>query len=324
MAHQLSSTTSKVLEILNDGGIHAGSDIANTLDISRTAVWKIVQRLKKYDVDIKSQHQGYQLSAPLILLDKKKIERALERPKVSLEIFETISSTSDYLKNKAPSKNITFCLAEYQSKGRGRLGRTWASPFGRNIYCSFRYVFNKDISEMAGLSLVVGILTAQALESFSPTLKPLLKWPNDIYVNHQKMGGILIELMAEANGNCTAIISMGLNINMKDGGIKGIDQPWTSLEDALNEKFDRNIVMARIIQSTLSGMEVFHEMGIAPFLSEWKRYDLLENRKVSLSMGKEIASGIARGIDSHGYLLLERSTGAMEPFSYGDTTLLKN
>lgn len=323
MAHQLSSTISKVLEILNDGAVHAGSDIADKLSISRTAVWKVIQRLKNYDVDIKSQHQGYQLSAPLILLDKKKIEKGLEHPNITLEIFENIPSTSDYLKNKAPSKDITFCLAEYQSKGRGRLGRTWASPFGRNIYCSFRYVFNKDISELGGLSLVVGILTAQALE-FSTILKPLLKWPNDIYVNDQKMGGILIELMAEANGNCTAIISMGLNINMKDGGLKDIDQPWTSLEHVLNENLDRNIVVARIIESILSGMAVFHEKGIEPFLLEWKRYDLLENQKISISMGKEIVPGIARGINSHGYLLLERATGTMEPVSYGDTTLLKN
>lgn len=311
----------KVLEILNDGTLHAGSDIAQSLTISRAAVWKIIQRLKKYDVDIKSQHQGYQLSSPLIPFDKAKIEKLLEPLKVALEIFETIPSTSDYLKNKAPSKNITFCLAECQSKGKGRLGRAWASPFGRNIYCSFRYVFNKDISEMAGLSLVVGILTVQALESINPTLKPLLKWPNDIYVNNQKMGGILIELMAEANGNCTAIISMGLNINMKGCDLKSVGQPWTSLEHVLEEKFDRNIVVARIIHSLLTGMAVFHEKGIAPFLSAWKRYDLLENQKISINRGKEVRSGIARGINERGYLQLEDDAGTVELFSYGDATL---
>jgi BirA family biotin operon repressor/biotin-[acetyl-CoA-carboxylase] ligase len=179
------------------------------------------------------------------------------------------------------------------------------------------------MSEMAGLSLVVGILTAQALESLNPTLKPFLKWPNDIYVNNQKTGGILIELMAEANGNCTAIISIGLNINMKDRDLKDINQPWTSLEHALNEKLDRNGVVVGLIQSLLSGMTIFHEKGIEPFLPEWKRYDLLENQKISINKGKKILSGIARGINSHGYLLLEDDAGAIEPFSYGDTTLLK-
>lgn len=324
MAHHLSSTISKVLDILNDGAVHAGSDIAETLAISRTAVWKIIQRLKKYHVDIHSQHQGYQLTSPLILFDKKKIESLVDRSKITMEIFEHIPSTNNYLKEKYPLKNNHFCISEYQSKGRGRLGRAWASPFGRNIYCSFRYVFNKDIGEIAGLSLVVGILIARALEGLSPTLKPQLKWPNDIYVNNQKMGGILIDLMAEANGHCTAIIGIGLNVNMKDEGSKDIDQPWTSLEHALNEKLDRNSVVAQLMQSIVGGIEVFHEKGMEPFLSEWQRYDLLLNQEVSLTMGKQAISGIAKGVNSHGYLLLELPSGNIEPFSYGDTTLGRN
>lgn len=128
MAHQLSPTTLKVLDILNDGKIQAGSDIAATLEISRTAIWKIIQRLKKYNVDIQTQHQGYCLSSPVILFDQKKIQRELKKLKITLEIFESLPSTSDYLKSKLPLKNAHFCLAEHQSKGRGRLGRTWSSP----------------------------------------------------------------------------------------------------------------------------------------------------------------------------------------------------
>jgi BirA family biotin operon repressor/biotin-[acetyl-CoA-carboxylase] ligase len=78
---------------------------------------------------------------------------------------------------------------------------------------------------MSGLSLVIGILIARALESLSPKLKPLLKWPNDIYIDDQKVGGILIDLIAEAHGNCTAIISIGLNVNMKDIPLEGVEQP---------------------------------------------------------------------------------------------------
>lgn len=323
MAHQLSSTILKVLDILNDGSVHTGSDISATLGISRTAVWKIIQRLKKYNVDIQSQHQGYRLNFPLILFDKQKIESLLKEPRITLEIFENIPSTSDYLTNKTSLKNINVCLAEYQSRGRGRLGRAWLSPFGQNIYCSFSYIFNKDMSEMSGLSLVIGILTVRALESLSPKLKFLLKWPNDIYLNNQKMGGILINLIAEAHGSCTAIMSMGLNINMKDRELAGVNQPWTSLEHALNEKLDRNMIIVRIIQSILKGMDVFQEKGIEPFLLEWKQYDLLENKKVSINTGTEIVSGLAKGINPQGCLLLELPSGNLEKFSCGDAMLLK-
>lgn len=322
--HQLPSTTFKIVDILSDCKIHAGTNIAATLGISRTAVWKVIKRLKEYNLPIESKHQGYHLNFPLILLDKKKIEDLLKDPRVTLEVFETIPSTSHYLRNKTPLKSMSFCLAEHQSKGRGRLGRSWSSPFGRNIYCSFSYTFNKDISEMSGLSLVIGILIANALESLNPKLKPLLKWPNDIYLNDQKVGGILIDLIAEAHGNCTAIISVGLNVNMKDVPLDGVDQPWCSLEHVLNEKLDRNVVIVRMVESILKGMDVFHEVGIEPFLPEWKRYDLLEGKKVSVSTGKETLSGISRGISLLGYLLLEHPSGDVEKFSYGDTTLLKN
>lgn len=215
---------------------------------------------------------------------------------------------------------MSFCLAEHQSRGRGRLGRSWISPFGKNIYCSFSYTFNKDITEMSGLSLVVGILITRALESLNPKLKPLLKWPNDIYIADRKVGGILIDLIAEAHGNCTAIISVGLNINMKDVTLEGVDQPWTSLEHVLNEKLDRNVVVVQMMHSILESMEIFHESGIQPFLQEWKHYDLLEGEKISLNTGSEVISGISKGISPQGFLLLELPSGNIEKFSYGDTT----
>src|SRR3990167_5362750 len=100
MAHQISPTTLKILHILNDCKIHTGTEIAESLGISRTAVWKVIQRLKKYNVDIGVQHRGYFLEAPLILFDKEKIQQLIQEPKISLECFETIPSTSYYLNNK--------------------------------------------------------------------------------------------------------------------------------------------------------------------------------------------------------------------------------
>jgi len=324
MAHELSHKTLKILNILNDCNVHTGTDIGESLSISRTAVWKAINRLKEYHVDIQSKHDGYQLSSPLVLLEKEKIENLIQEPRVMLECFETISSTTDCLRNEVSLKNLPVCLSEHQSKGRGRMGRTWASPFGRNIYCSFRCLFDKDISEMSGLSLVIGILTAQILESLDPKIKPSLKWPNDLYVNNQKIGGILIDIIAEANGNCHAIISVGLNVNMKGIELEGVEQSWTSLEHILNVKLDRNLVAAQLIQSIVKGLDVFLAKGMEPFLTSWKQYDLLENRSVSVNHGTEIVSGIGRGITPQGFLLLELPSGDIKKFSSGDTTLLKN
>lgn len=321
MMNPLSITTLKVLNILNDCEIHTGSDIASLLKISRAAIWKVIQRLKKQGVSIDSQHQGYQLKNPLILFDKDKIQQSLKNSNVTLEIFETISSTRDYLLNKPPSKKINICLTEFQSEGKGRFERTWSSPFGRNIYCSFRYAFHKNIFEFSGLSLVIGILTIQALESLysKPTLR--LKWPNDIYNKDQKMGGILIDLIAQAHGDCSAVISLGLNINMKDDELSEVHQPWTSLEHIINEKLDRNVIVTKIIHTILKGLEIFQENGMDTFLQEWKRYDYLQNKKVSVGTATNHVSGVAKGINSQGNIKIELANGKIQVFSYGDTTL---
>lgn len=321
MTHELSSTTLALLNILNDGQRHAGTEIAKVLGVSRMAIWKVVQRLKAYNIEIKSEHLGYRLESPLFLLEKSKIQKYISK-NITLDIFESLPSTNDYLKNlpSAPSPHI--CLAEHQTNGRGRLGRSWNSPFGRNIYCSMSYVFQKDISEMAGLSLVVGILTAKALEVVDQRLKPRLKWPNDVYLEGKKAGGILIDLIAEANGTCKAIIGIGLNVNMKNIPIKSVEN-WICLEELMGQTLDRNQVAGEIINSLFKGMELFANGGLASFLSDWKRLDFLDNKKVTLTSEQEVYSGIAKGITPQGHLFLELPQG-LKQFSHGDTSLFKD
>lgn len=321
MNHKLSQTTLNLLNILNDGERHGGTEIAETLGVSRTAIWKAIQRLKEYQVGIRSEHLGYCLESPLILFEKAKIQKLIGND-ISIDIFESLPSTNDYLKNQSIVSKPHLCIAEHQTSGRGRFGRSWASPFGRNIYCSYSDVFMKDISEMAGLGLVVGILTAKALEAMDSRLKPQLKWPNDIYLEGKKAGGILIDLLAEANGYCKAVIGIGLNVNMRGCPLKGVEK-WTSLEEVIRDKLDRNVVLAEIIRILSQGLETFLKHGLEPFLPDWRRLDFLNNNKVSLSSGQKIYTGIAKGISLQGYLCLELPQGKKQ-FSYGDTTLLKS
>jgi BirA family biotin operon repressor/biotin-[acetyl-CoA-carboxylase] ligase len=321
MIHELSSTTLGLLNILNDGQRHAGTEIAEILGVSRMAVWKVIQRLKNYNIGIKSEHLGYSLESPLLLLEKSKLQKYLPKD-VALDIFESLPSSNDYLRNLTSTTSPHICLAEHQTHGRGRLGRSWASPFGRNIYCSMSYVFKKDISEMAGLSLLVGILTAKALEVVDQRFKPRLKWPNDIYIDGKKVGGILIDLIAEANGTCKAILGIGLNVNMKDIPLKGVGN-WTCLEELVDQKLDRNEVAGEMINSLFKGMETFASRGFPSFLPDWKRLDFLDNKKVTLTSGQEAHSGIAKGISPQGHLFLELPQG-LKQFSYGDTRLVKD
>lgn len=324
MITQNPSTLIQVVNLLNDGQIRSGSDIGEKLGISRTAVWKVIHRLKNYKVQIDAEAKGYRLETPLSLLESLKVMGQLKYPELKLHIFESIPSTHEALKNDTSKQNLLCYLAEHQSQGRGRLGRSWTSPFGRNISCSLSYAFQKDISELSGLSLVVGILMIQALKSLYPSLKFSLKWPNDIYLEGKKLGGILINLTAEAHGNCMAILSLGLNVNMKDFPLEGVDQAWISLENVLQKRSDRNRVAATLLNFILEGLERFHEQGMAPFLAEWEKVDFLKDQEITINTGHTLVSGIANGINEKGCLLLQLPSGAIHPCSYGDATLLKS
>jgi BirA family transcriptional regulator, biotin operon repressor / biotin---[acetyl-CoA-carboxylase] ligase len=328
VTHQLSSSILKLVHILNDCHSHPGTEIARELGLSRTAVWKIIQRLKSFGAPIQSHPKGYILHEYLSLLDKQKICHKTQNKNYTLDVFESLDSTNDYLKNKENNANCPhFCLAEHQSHGRGRMERSWISPFGRNLYLSLSYTFSKDISELSGLSLVMGVILAKCLESFNPFPNPKLslslKWPNDIYLCSEKMGGILIEITAEAHGNCRTIIGIGLNINMKDVPIKDIDQPWTSLEHHLAHKVDRNIIVARVIDATLEGLESFSQNGMDAFRNDWQKYDILHNKAILLKTSRGHISGMARGINELGHLLIELPSGVIQGFSSGDTSVMK-
>lgn len=258
------------------------------------------------------------MGTPLHLFDKQRIENLVQVPGLHFEIFESIASTNDYLKNHPSLEPLTVCLAEHQIKGRGRLGKPWVSPFGKNIYCSLSYSFQKDVRELSGLSLVVGILVAEALESLDPEIKPKLKWPNDIKIDHQKVGGILVETLAEAHGECKAIIGLGLNVNMKNEILDEVHQPWTSLEHVLHKPLDRTVILAQILQFLLQGLELFAHGGFDPFWGRWAKFDLLKGTSVSIhTLGKE-NTGVVQGITKEGYLKVELPSGDIHTFASGD------
>ncbi len=322
--NSISPSMYRILDILNDGQCHPGTEIGKSLGLSRTAVWKIIHRLKNFGVTIHSHTKGYQLPEPLVLFNKNDVLSHLSSTEVDVDVFEHITSTNDYFQSQSAEQTgkPQICIAEHQTKGRGRLGRKWIAPFGRNLYFSLSYTFAKDVSELSGLSLVVGIAVAQALASEYSGISLGLKWPNDIYCNSSKLGGVLIEIAAEANGICRAIIGVGLNVNMKDFAGNSIEQSWTSLETLLDKAIDRNLLVARLIDSMLKTLAQFNRAGLQPFLAEWQRYDILQGKQITLHNSGRDITGIARGITPQGHLLLEQAAGNCKSYSSGDTTIV--
>ena len=320
---KLTASLKKLVKILNDGEYHSGTDLGHALKISRNAVWKHINHLTDFDIDIESvRNKGYRLKKPLILLDSANIKTQPKiKTTVKLHVLGSIHSTNDYVKSLDKSLSAVLCLAEHQSAGRGRFGRQWYSPFGANIYLSYRCTVNKDASDFAGLSLVISLAVVSALKAYGIDALSV-KWPNDILYQHQKLAGILIEMNAESHGLTQVTIGIGLNVNMPTVSNRNLQRSWTSLDQITQTYHDRNLVAAHIINHVLIYMERFIERGFLAFLEEWKALDYLSGKTITLSSNKQEVKGIVAGVNEQGHLLLEQKD-AIHAYSAGDTSIAK-
>ena len=314
----------QVVNILKDGEYHDGTSIGKELNITRSAVWKIIKKLTKYNISITSiKNKGYALQEPLILLNKDYITDALKVEDIQIEVFESLPSTHTYLKSFMPSQNVRFCIAEEQTEGKGRFNRKWYAPFGQNIYLSCIYPFQKELSELSGLSLVIGLATIAALKEVSKDQFTLgLKWPNDLVYQGKKVGGILIEVQGESNGTCQALIGVGININMLHKDVIHIEKDWTALREILGGYLDRNMLCVSLIRSILRYLELFARDGIDFFHEEWKGVDALNGQTIEINAGQEASvKGIARGVNPLGHLILEKENGVLQYIASGEATI---
>lgn len=326
MHPQPTPTQLTILKHLSDGTCHSGNELGEALGITRTAIWKHINQLNALGINIQSiPHKGYQLENPLTLLDAEEISQSLIQAslKDSINIHTTpiVDSTNQYLKSLPPSNTIDICCTEMQTQGRGRLGRIWTSPFGENIYCSIRWNYTENLSQLSGLSLIISLAIVATLKQLTPSEAYKIKWPNDVYWHDQKISGNLIEMQIESNTNAMIIIGIGLNINSHPKSNLAKDRPWTSLTQITNKHWNRNQILPELIKNTLKYLNQFKQKGFESFMEEWMELDYLHGKSTTVQhAGKELR-GIARGINSQGLLILEDANGAEILVSCGDAGL---
>lgn len=321
---KLSPGFANLVTLLNGGHYHDGTTLGDKLKITRSAVWKSIKKLETYGVKLTSiKGKGYALLEPLLLLNPKIIKQGIACKNIDINIFETIDSTNEYQKLFIGHKNIKICMAEQQTHGKGRLNRKWHSPFAQNIYLSCSYPFQKDISELAGLSLVVSLAVVKTLACYGLPKALLIKWPNDIIYDHKKLAGILIEIQAESHGACHAIMGIGINVNMLHAENHFIAQTWTSLRKIMATYIDRNQLCILLIDNLITYLKLFEKQRLSSFIDEWNTIDFLKHKKISLKHGHKKIYGKAMGIDSLGHLILQTVDGSSQSFSSGDTTIMK-
>jgi len=212
---------------------------------------------------------------------------------------ETASTQADALAATVPEHGCALFLAEHQRAGQGRQGRAWISaPAGASLAMSLSRRFERPMVAMSGLSLVVGIAVAEALALDGVGLK----WPNDLVADGRKLGGILVNLRAGAEGGCEAIIGVGINLDLP--GNASIDQPWTDLARCGAAPRSRNALLAGLLEQLLPALSLFETEGLGPFLPRWQRLDAYAGREVRVLEGERIHEGRLDGITASGALRL--------------------
>ncbi|MGU3416734.1 bifunctional biotin--[acetyl-CoA-carboxylase] ligase/biotin operon repressor BirA [Enterobacteriaceae bacterium C34A] len=307
-----------LISILSDGEFHSGEQLGENLGMSRAAINKHIQTLRDWGVDVFTvPGKGYSLPEPVQLLNEEFIRSSIDEG--SITVLPVIDSTNQYLLDRLSTLHSgDACVAEYQQSGRGRRGRKWFSPFGANLYLSMYWRLEQGPAAAIGLSLVIGIVMAEVLQSLGAD-KVRVKWPNDLYLSDRKLAGILVELTGKTGDAAQIVIGAGINLAMRQVDAEVINQGWINLQEA-GIKIDRNTLAVRLIKELRAALQLFEQEGLAPYLPRWEKLDNFIHRPVKLIIGDKEIFGTSRGIDIQGALLLEQN-GVIKPWMGGEISL---
>jgi len=316
--------TFPIISLLTDGKFHSGVAIAKQFNVSRATVWNALQHAETLGITIFSvRGRGYKLPQALTLLNAQAVLAAMGEHcnDVKVEVHDHLTSTNSYLmQNLSTHSHATCVAANLQTSGRGRRGRAWQAGLGASLTFSLLWRFQCGASALSGLSLAVGVALAQTLHSFGIT-QAKLKWPNDVLIGKEKLAGILIELQGDMEGPSTAVIGIGINLNLPENIKQQIDQPATDLASVSSQKINPNELLAVLLKHLLILLRDFEQNGFAHLRKEWMQHHAYHLQVVRMLMpdGREVC-GEVKGVAEDGSLLVETTAG-LQRFLSGEISL---
>jgi BirA family biotin operon repressor/biotin-[acetyl-CoA-carboxylase] ligase len=301
----------------------SGEELAARLGISRAAVFKHVEALRQrgYAIDAAHAH-GYVLAGTPDRLDATELGPHLHGTWRRVEWHAEVDSTQEVARAlaRAGAEEGTIVVAETQTAGRGRLGRTWHSPPGTNLYCSVLLRPALAPATVPQLALVAGLAVAEAIEALG--LRPALKWPNDVLLDGRKAVGILTEMEAELERVRVVIVGIGVNVNATAEEFPPyLHDRATSLALVAGHPIDRIRFAGGLLTSLEGYYRRFLDGGFAPLREAWERRSALAGRRVTVRANDVEVAGKVAGIDEDGALRLVDGTGAVRRVVAGEVTL---
>lgn len=320
----MSDVQDHILQRLATGEPCSGEGLAAECGMSRAAVAKHVRQLRAAGWPIEARRGvGYRLAPGLSPLCREAIERELTPQAARVERLELcgeVDSTNSRAGQWALSEDgrARLCIAEHQSAGRGRRGRSWHARAGGGITFSLARRFEQPPSGLLGLALVAGVASAAALTARG-VCGVVLKWPNDIQIGAAKLGGILVELAGESSGPTRAIVGLGINYDLADTSAEAAPNA-IDVRRAAAQPPARSVLAGALMAALIDAFDRFEQEGLEPFLARWRESDVLYGRAVRLDAPDGVVTGTADGVDSTGALRLRTADGVRR-FLSGDVSV---
>ena len=316
----------EILRLLKESDTYiSGQQLCEQFQVSRTAIWKVIDQLKKEGYEIEAvRNKGYRLIDSPDVMSKAEIESLMDTKWAGSNVvyYDEIDSTNNRAKeagdNKAP--HGTLFVADMQVAGKGRRGRVWQSPAGSSIYMTI--LLYPEISPLKApqLTLVMAIAVAEGIKEVTG-LDTKIKWPNDIVVNGRKICGILTEMSTEIDYINHVVIGAGINVNQDDFP-EDIRKTASSLKMELGKQVKRSELIAAIMKSFEKDYEIFVKTEDLSGLQELYNSMLVNlDRDVKvLEPGNEYEAH-ALGINKTGELIVRTAEGEEKEIYAGEVSV---
>ena len=296
----------RILNILmSRRGYVSGEKMSEELNISRAAIWKHIKNLRNDGYEIESvTNKGYHLVSAPDMLDGNKISSCLTTKFTGrqLVIFDETDSTNLQAKQHSAYPNGTAFIADRQSVGRGRLGRQWDSPKGTGIWLTILLKPEIALSDVSQITLAAGLAVCRAIG-----IGAKIKWPNDIVIGSKKVCGILTEMSAETDRVNYVVCGIGVNVNNES--FPQELSSATSMRIEGNKKYERNIIIARILNEFEKAYTEFLNGGFTAISDEYKNHCVTLGRNVQVTFKNRTVTGTAKDITESGALTVETADG---------------
>lgn len=303
----------------------SGQELCERFGVSRTAVWKAIGQLKKEGYQIEAvKNRGYLLTEEKEHFGQRELESRMDTKWAGHPVacYNVLGSTN--LQAKLDAENGAgqgaLVVADMQTAGRGRRGRSWSSPPGTNIYFTLIMKPGLPPDKASMLTPVMGLAVAEGIRR-TCALEALIKWPNDVVINGRKVCGMLAEMSVEQDFIHYVVIGVGINV-----GLQEFPEEIASTATCLQRECGRKVPRAELLSSVMKEFEEYYEV----FQEKGDLSDLMEHYgSLLVNKGREVRvldpkgefQGIARGVNELGELLVERGDGSVTAVYAGEVSV---